>query len=80
MAQRRPQQIISVVGPKLFQPVADLVAKPIARPCQPSDRIGSSFDEVDYSAAIIILLAAAAESVVQRDRYFYLGPDATTKS
>ena len=80
MAQRRPQQIISVVGPKLFQPVADLVAKPIARPYQPSDGVGSSFDEVVYSAAIIILLAAAVESIVQRDRYFYLGPDATIKS
>ncbi len=62
--------IISVVAPHLQQPIADLVAKLIARGFRAGDRISANFYENGYSAAAILLLAAMIESMLQRDRYF----------
>lgn len=62
--------IISVVAPHLQQPVADFVAKLVARGFQPGDRVSANFYENGYSAAAILLLAAMIESMLQRDRYF----------
>jgi hypothetical protein len=70
MAQNSPDYI-SVIGPQLYQPIADLIGKLLARPYQEPDRISSNYFEGGYAAGIILLLAAAVESLVQRDRYFY---------
>lgn len=64
------EAMISVVAPHLQQPIADLVAKLIARGFQPGDSISANFYENGYSAAAILLLAAMLESMLQRDRYF----------
>lgn len=66
------QQIISIVGAQLYQPIADLVARTISRPRQPTDRVSSNHFEGGYAAATILLLAVLIESFVQRDRYFCL--------
>jgi len=66
------QQIISIVGAQLYQPIADLVAQTIGRPRQPTDRVSSNHFEGGYAAATILLLAVLIESFVQRDRYFLL--------
>jgi len=66
----RSDTIISVVAPHLQQPIADFVAKLVARGFQPGDRISANFYENGYSAAAILLLAAMLESMLQRDRYF----------
>lgn len=71
MSMHRPEQIISVIGTQFYQPIADLVSKLVTRSYQPVDRVGSNYYEGGYSAAIILLLAASVESLVQRDRYFY---------
>jgi hypothetical protein len=67
-----PQQVISIVGAQLYQPIADLIAHMISRPHQPSDRVSSNHFEGGYAAATILLLAVLIESFVQRDRYFLL--------
>jgi hypothetical protein len=69
--KRRPEQIISVIGTQFYQPIADLISKLVARPYQKPDRVGSNYYEGGYSAAVILLLAASVESLIQRDRYFY---------
>jgi exopolyphosphatase / guanosine-5'-triphosphate,3'-diphosphate pyrophosphatase len=61
---------LSVIGGQLFQPIADLVEGLLKRPFRKPDRIGSNYFEGGYSAAIIVLLVAVVESLVQRDRYF----------
>ena len=66
------QQILSIVGAQLYQPIADLVAQMISRPRQPTDRVSSNHFEGGYAAATILLLAVLIESFVQRDRYFLL--------
>lgn len=71
MSPRRPEQIISVIGRQFYQPIADLISKLVARPYQKPDRVGSNYHEGGYAAAVILLLAASVESLVQRDRYFY---------
>ena len=70
MTQNSPDYI-SVIGLQLYQPIADLIGKLLARPYQKPDRISSNYFEGGYAAAIILLLAATVESLVQRDRYFY---------
>jgi hypothetical protein len=70
MGTRRAHINISVVAPHLQQPVADLVAKLIARGYRAGDRVSANFYETGYSAAAILLLAAMVESMLQRDRYF----------
>lgn len=70
MPTRRRELIISVIGTQFYQPIADLTAKLVARQYMAPDRVGSNYYEGGYSAAIILLLAASVESLVQRDRYF----------
>lgn len=62
--------IISVLGSQYYQPIADLTERLLSKEYQPPDRVSASFRESGYAAAIIILSAAALESLVQRDRYF----------
>lgn len=78
MAQDSPD-CISVIGPQLYQPIADLIGKLLARPYQQPDRISSNHFEGGYAAAIVVLLAATVESLVQRDRYFYTRAAPTTR-
>ena len=66
----KPETLITVIGPKLYQPIADLVGRLIARPYNRGDRIGSNYFEVGYCSSIIVLLCTVVESLVQRDRYF----------
>jgi hypothetical protein len=63
---------ISIVGVKLFQPIADLVGKLISRTYAGSDRAGTlNYYDNAYSMSIILLSCTAVESLVQRNRYFY---------
>lgn len=64
--------MISVIGPRLYQPIADLVGRLVSRPLLKADRVSANYFESGYTAAGIILLSAALESLVQRDRYFFL--------
>lgn len=71
MSRSHPELLISVIGTQFYQPIADLISKLVSRRYQQPDRVGSNYYEGGYSAAIILLLAAAVESLIQRDRYFY---------
>ncbi len=71
MSATHQDQIISVIGSRLYQPIADLIERLVAHPYQAPDRVSSNYFEAGYSSAIILLLAATVESLVQRDRYFY---------
>ncbi len=71
MPPSNPNLIISVIGMQFYQPIADLISKLVGRPYQRPDRVGSNYYEGGYAAAIILLLVAAVESLIQRDRYFY---------
>lgn len=62
--------IISTVAPHLQQPIADFVAKLIARRFRQGDSVSAGFYENGYSIAAILLLTAMVESMLQRDRYF----------
>jgi hypothetical protein len=79
MALRIPFQIITIIGTQFYQPIADLSSKLVSRQYHKPDRVGSNYYVGGYSAAIILLLAASIESVVQRDRYFYLKTKPTSK-
>lgn len=71
MSPSHPELIISVIGTQFYQPIADLISTLVGRPYQKPDRVGSNYYEGGYAAAIILLLAASVESLIQRDRYFY---------
>ena len=72
MSSYRTENIISVIGTQFYQPITDLISKLIARPYQKPDRVGSNYYEGGYAASVILLLTASVESLIQRDRYFYL--------
>lgn len=63
--------IITVMGSRFQQPIADLIDRLILREYAKPDRVGSNFYEGGYSASIIILLVAMLESMIQRNRYFF---------
>jgi len=65
-----PDRVVTVIGAQLFEPIAHLVGRMLARPFQQSDRVSSNYHESGYAASIILLLAVAVESMVARDRYF----------
>ncbi len=71
MPQSHSTQIISVIGSQFYQPIADLISKLVAQPYRLPDRVGTNYYEGGYSAAVILLLAAVVESLIQRDRYFF---------
>lgn len=79
MVSGSPERVISIIGPQLYQPIADLVTRLLARPYRQPDRVSSKYYEAGYSAAAILLLAAAIESLVQRDRYFFLQAHPTAR-
>lgn len=70
MVSAKVEKDITVIGTHLYRPIADLLGKLLTRGFQPGDRVSSNYYESGYSAAIILLLCAAVESAVQRDRYF----------
>ena len=69
-AKAKPEDIVSVIGSQIFQPVADLIGHMVARPYQKPDRVSSNHYEAGYASTIILTLAVAVESMVARDRYF----------
>src|SRR5438046_3145896 len=79
MPRSHSQRIISVIGTQLYQPIADLISKLVAQHYQRPDRVTSSYYEGGYSAAVILLLAASLESLIQRDRYFYRAANPASK-
>jgi hypothetical protein len=64
------QEIISIVGSQYFTPIAELVDKWVSRRPVRRDAVGATFDEGGYTVAVIMLLVAALESFVARDRFF----------
>ena len=80
MPTRRPELIISVIGTQFYQPIADLTSKLVDRRYLAPDRVGSNYYEGGYSAAIILLLAASVESLLQRDRYFLRATNPAAKT
>jgi len=72
--QTQPEEIISIIGSQLSQPIADLLDRLVSRPYRKPDPVTSSFHEGGYAASLILLLAALVESMVARDRY--LNPNA----
>ena len=66
----KPEDILSVIGSQLFQPLADLIGHMVARPYQKSDQVSSNYYEGGYATSIILALTVAVESMVARDRYF----------
>lgn len=70
MPRWHPDRIVTVIGTHLFVPIAHLVDHMLSRPLLRSDRVSSNYHEGGYAASIILLLVAAVESMVARDRYF----------
>jgi hypothetical protein len=64
------QEIISIIGSQYFTPIAQLIDKWVDRRPVRRDSVGASFFEGGYAVSVIILLVAAIESFVARDRYF----------
>ena len=69
-AKPKPEDIVSVIGSQLFQPIADLIGHMVAQPYQKPDPVSSNYYEGGYANTIILALAVAVESMVARDRYF----------
>ncbi|HNP80667.1 MAG TPA: hypothetical protein PKN47_04315 [Nitrospira sp.] len=64
------REIISIIGQEYFTPIAHLIDKWVdSRPVR-RDSVGAPFFEGGYAVSVIILLVAAVESFVARDRYF----------
>ncbi len=70
MSSWHPDKIVTVIGTHLFVPIAHLLDHMLSRPLLRSDHVSSNYHEGGYAASIILLLAAAVESMVARDRYF----------
>jgi hypothetical protein len=64
------QEIISIIGSQYFTPIAELIDKWVTRRPVRRDSVGAPFFEGGYAVATIILLVAALESFVARDRFF----------
>ena len=62
--------IVSVIGSKYFQPIADLLGAFLKRRPPQSDPVSASYYEGAYVVSILLLLVAAVESIAARDRYF----------
>lgn len=64
------REIISIIGSQYFTPIAELIDKWVSRRPVRRDSVGAPFYEGGYAVATIILLVAALESFVARDRFF----------
>lgn len=65
------QEIISIIGSQYFTPIAELVDRWVAScPTERRDSVGTQFYAGGYAVAVIVLLVAALESFVARDRHF----------
>ena len=64
------QEIISIIGSQYFTPIAKLVDHWVAHPTMRRDSVGTQFYAGGYAVAVILLLVAALESFVARDRHF----------
>ena len=73
---------ITVLALKFQQPIADLIDRLISRDYGKPREAGSGYYECSYSASAIILLVVMLESIIQRNRYFFLknNPSIKTKS
>jgi hypothetical protein len=67
---RTADNLITIVGPAYFQPVADLIDRwlTIAKRNRPN-RVQSGYYEHGYASSVVLLLVAAFESYVARVRY-----------
>jgi hypothetical protein len=66
-----PKEIISIIGSSYFKPIAELVDHWVASgPTVRRDSVGTQFYADGYAVAVIVLLVAALESFVARDRHF----------
>lgn len=67
---RTPDNLVTIVGPAYFQPIADLIDRwlTIAGRTRPN-RVQSGYYEHGYASAVVLLLVAAFESYVARVRY-----------
>ena len=64
------QEIISIIGAQYFTPIAELVDHWVTHPTMRRDSVGTQFYAGGYAVAVILLLVAALESFVARDRHF----------
>lgn len=69
-SEEQHQEIISIIGSQYFTPIAELIDKWVSRRPVRRDAVGAPFFEGGYAVATIILLVAALESFVARDRFF----------
>ena len=69
MAYQAIPDIVTVVGDSYCQPIADLLARFLARPRAKTDEASTGYFENGYSVSIIILLVALLESYAVRLRY-----------
>lgn len=68
---KQDQEIISIVGSSYFTLIAELIDRWVTHPNVRRDSVGSQFDAGGgYAVAVILLLVAALESFVARDRHF----------
>ncbi len=66
----RLEEIISIIGSQYYTPIAELIDHWVARPSVRRDSVGSQFYSGGYAVAVTVLLVAALESFVARDRHF----------
>ena len=70
MKLRSYQEIISIIGSQYFTPIAEIVDHWVAHPTIRRDSVGTQFYAGGYAVAVILLLVAALESFIARDRHF----------
>ncbi|MFT6437497.1 MAG: hypothetical protein ACJAVI_005571 [Candidatus Azotimanducaceae bacterium] len=61
--------IVTIVGPSYFQPIADLVEAMLDKPRPKASPTGSGFREPGYAASLIVLSVAVLESFAARAKY-----------
>jgi hypothetical protein len=62
--------LVTIIGERYLQPIADLMEKWLARPLPPPpNKVQSGFYENAYAAAVVLLMVAMFESYVSRLRY-----------
>lgn len=65
---------VSVIGPRLIQPVIDLIEKLESLPATEPNDVQSSMPENGYSCAVVVLSAVVLESALNRTRYLRKDP------
>lgn len=73
MTETIKHQLVTIIGPAYFRPIADLLDKLTATAAQEENQVQAGYSENGYSASVCILSVVCLESFIMRVRYINRG-------